>query len=92
VQDNVDYNDLKYIIKANTSKDQAQAMAIPGHVDTALQTFENLFFTELWNQHDRVDLFVKSKADELGRRLSKCTNLTIATKGSRLTCFCNRRP
>ena len=42
---------------------------IPGHVDTALAKFENLFFNELSNQHDRVDLFVSSKADEIGRRL-----------------------
>jgi hypothetical protein len=67
--DNVDYNELKYLIKVNTTRDQAQAIAIPGHVDSTLQKFENLFFAELWNQHDRVDLFVKSKADEYGRRL-----------------------
>jgi hypothetical protein len=67
--DNVDYNELKYLIKVNTTRDQAQAIAIPGHADYALQKFENLFYGELWSQHDRVDLFVKSKADELGRRL-----------------------
>lgn len=67
--DNVDYNELKTLIKIHTTKDQAQAIAIPGQEGTALAKFEDLFFKELYSQHDRVDLFVKSKADEIGRRL-----------------------
>lgn len=67
--DNVDYNELKNLIKVNTTKDQGQAIAIPGQPDTALAKFEDTFFNELYNQHDRVDLFVKSKADEIRRRL-----------------------
>ncbi|KAF4616219.1 hypothetical protein G7Y89_g15186 [Cudoniella acicularis] len=66
---NVDYDALKHLIKANTTRDAGQAVAIPGQVDTALQRFENQFFNELANQHDRVDLFVKCKADEINRRL-----------------------
>lgn len=66
---NVDYNELKNLIKVHTTKDQGQAIVIPGHVDTALAKFEESFFNELSNQHDRVDLFVKSKADEIARRL-----------------------
>ncbi|KAL3424615.1 spx domain-containing protein [Phlyctema vagabunda] len=66
---NIDYDELKNLIKANTTKNQGQAIAIPGQGDTALQKFEAVFFEELTNQHDRVDLFVKSKADEIGRRL-----------------------
>ena len=38
-------------------------LAVEGTLQ-ASQKFENLFYGELWNQHDRVDLFVKSKADE----------------------------
>jgi hypothetical protein len=60
---------LKNLIKVNTAKGQGQAIAIPGHVDTALAKFEDSFFNELSNQHDRVDLFVSSKAGEIGRRL-----------------------
>jgi len=30
-----------------------------------------MFFDELSNQHDRIDLFVKVKADEIARRLRK---------------------
>jgi hypothetical protein len=60
---------LKNLIKVHTAKDQAQAIAIPGHADTSLARFEESFFNELSNQHDRVDLFVRSKADEITRRL-----------------------
>lgn len=67
--DNVDYNELKNLIKANTTKDQGQAIAIPGQADPGLDKFESAFYNELSNQHDRVDLFVKSKADEISRRL-----------------------
>lgn len=67
--DNVDYNELKNLIKVNTTRDQGQAIAIPGQEDTSLAKFEEQFFNELQNQHDRVDLFVKSKADEISRRL-----------------------
>jgi SPX domain protein involved in polyphosphate accumulation len=69
--DNVDYNALKHLLKVHTTRDQGQAVAIPGHVDTALQKFEEQFFNELQNQHDRVELFVTSKADEVNRRLRK---------------------
>lgn len=46
-------------------------MTIPGHENEAraLQAFENEFFAELVDQHQRVDLFVQSKAGEIHRRL-----------------------
>ncbi|KAH8821051.1 hypothetical protein F5884DRAFT_816691 [Xylogone sp. PMI_703] len=74
-QHNIDYNELKHLIKVNTTKDQAQAIAIPGHSDTSLAAFEDFFFNELCNQHDRVDLFVRSKADEISRRLAHVEKL-----------------
>jgi len=45
-------------------------MAIPGQKDMALQRFEDSFFEELAMQHDRVNLFVTSKASEISYRLS----------------------
>ncbi|KAJ6436254.1 reverse transcriptase [Purpureocillium lavendulum] len=66
---NLDYNSLKHEIKVHTTRDQASAMVIPGHQDTSLRKFEDGLFDELCNQHDRVDLFVTSKADEISRRL-----------------------
>ncbi|KAI0110826.1 hypothetical protein GGR51DRAFT_557827 [Nemania sp. FL0031] len=75
---NVDYNSLKHQIKAHTTKDQATtatAMAIPGQQDYALKRFEDAFYLELCSQHNRVGLFVTSKADEISRRLRHLTGL-----------------
>ncbi|KAL8841902.1 MAG: hypothetical protein Q9170_000775 [Blastenia crenularia] len=68
---NVDYNDLKRLIKVRTTRGQGEAVTIPGHANEArsLQAFENDFFAELVDQHQRVDLFVRSKAGEINRRL-----------------------
>ncbi|KAI0012571.1 hypothetical protein F4779DRAFT_41059 [Xylariaceae sp. FL0662B] len=72
---NIDYNSLKYQIKTHTTKDQATAIAIPGQQDYALKRFEDAFYLELCNQHDRVGLFVTSKADEISRRLRHLSGL-----------------
>lgn len=47
-------------------------MTIPGHSNEAkaLQAFEDEFFFHLVDQHQRVDLFVQSKAGEINRRLA----------------------
>jgi len=66
---NLDYNSLKRAIKVHTTRDQATAIAIPGQPDKSLRAFEDGLFLELCKQHDRVDLFVKSKAGEVTRRL-----------------------
>ncbi|KAK4150710.1 hypothetical protein C8A00DRAFT_45959 [Chaetomidium leptoderma] len=85
---NIDYNSLKHHIKVHTTKDQATAIAIPGRPNTALTKFENDFYSELCRQHDRVDLFVSSKADEIARRLQHLSSqihrliLRCATSGS----------
>ncbi|KAF5018534.1 hypothetical protein F66182_9468 [Fusarium sp. NRRL 66182] len=66
---NLDYNSLKHEIKMHTTRDQATAMAIPGHKDEALSRFEDGLYMELGRQHERLQLFVSSKADEISRRL-----------------------
>ncbi|CAM1500923.1 Fc.00g100850.m01.CDS01 [Cosmosporella sp. VM-42] len=66
---NLDYNALKHEIKVHTTRDQATAMAIPGYEDPALRRFEDGLYNELCRQHDRLDLFIASKADEISRRL-----------------------
>lgn len=97
VPDNLDYNSLKHEIKVHTTRDQATAIAIPGHQDPSLRRFEDGLYLELCRQHDRVDLFVSSKADEIARRLdsidgnvrrwiARCTdelNATAALKRQR---------
>ncbi|KAI9822765.1 MAG: hypothetical protein M1832_002998 [Thelocarpon impressellum] len=69
---NVDYNDLKRLIKLRTTEDQPRAVDIcgQGRRDTgALQAFEDELYGELVEQFQRIDLFVQSKAGEIQRRL-----------------------
>ncbi|KAF7547105.1 hypothetical protein G7Z17_g7947 [Cylindrodendrum hubeiense] len=66
---NLDYNSLKHEIKVHTTRDQAMAMTIPGHHDEALTRFEDGLYMELGHQHERLHMFVSSKADEISRRL-----------------------
>ncbi|KAK1724677.1 hypothetical protein CaCOL14_005477 [Colletotrichum acutatum] len=94
---NVDYNSLKHEIKVHTSRDQASAIAIPGHQDAALKRFEDNLYHELCQQHDRVDLFVSSKADELSRRLQYIADqlqkliVKCAEEGDRISIKRHRR-
>ncbi|KAL8659419.1 MAG: hypothetical protein Q9226_000446 [Calogaya cf. arnoldii] len=69
--DNLDYNDLKRLIKVRTTRGQGEALSIPGHGNEAkaLSAFEQEFYRELTEQHQRVDLFVQSKSGEISRRL-----------------------
>ena len=71
--DNVDYNDIKRLIKVRTTHGQGQPKAIPGSDNEAkqLQAFESELYKELREQHQRIDLFVQSKAGEITRRLGK---------------------
>ncbi|KAI9054117.1 hypothetical protein LZ554_001288 [Drepanopeziza brunnea f. sp. 'monogermtubi'] len=85
---NVDYIELKNLIKLNTTRNQGQAIAIPGQADPRLEKFEKSFFDELKNQHNRVDLFVKNKADEythwlndLQKQVVKLLERTTRLKG-----------
>lgn len=69
--DNVDYNDIKHLIKVRTTQEQGQAKTIPGsdNESKAFHAFELELYQELRDQHQRIDLFVQSKAGEIGRRL-----------------------
>lgn len=69
--DNVDYNDIKHLIKVRTTQGQGQAKAIPDSDNEAkaFHAFEDELYRELREQHQRIDLFVQSKAGEVGRRL-----------------------
>ena len=72
--DNVDYNDIKHLIKVRTTHGQGQARTIPGSNNEAkaFQAFEDELYNELKEQHQRIDLFVQSKAGEIARRLGMC--------------------
>lgn len=69
--DNIDYDDIKHFIKENTTPGQGKSVSVPGRGDDKLVEFENALFHILADQHQRIDLFVKSKAGEIQRRLGK---------------------
>ncbi|KAM6508556.1 hypothetical protein FSOLCH5_011552 [Fusarium solani] len=73
-------------------------MAIPGHQDTTLHKFEDSLYMELCRQHDRLDLFVASKAAEISRQLdhiSKSIHRWISNSRDQLSAYtsfkCQRR-
>ncbi|KAK2615675.1 hypothetical protein N8I77_002413 [Diaporthe amygdali] len=84
---NIDYNSLKHFIKANTTRDQAKAITIPGQPDTHLAKVEDELYNELCAQHDSAGLFVSAKADEITRRLQH-----LSSQVQRLIARCNDDP
>lgn len=73
--DNVDYHEVKHIIKAKTSITQVKPLTIPGQgADIKeCQDLENELYTKLCEEHDRANLFVKSKYWEIQKKLSMVT-------------------
>lgn len=69
--DNIDYDDIKRYIKDETTPGKGKAVSVPGRNDEKLQQFESSLFDTLKDQHLRIDLFVRSKAGEIQRRLGK---------------------
>lgn len=69
--DNIDYDDIKHFIKENTTAGKGKTVSIPGRGEDKLVEFENALFHILQDQHQRIDLFVKSKAGEIQRRLGE---------------------
>lgn len=70
--DNIDYNDIKHLIKVRTTHGHSQAKAIPGSSIEVKesQKFEDELYKELRDQHQRISLFVRSKSGEINRRLA----------------------
>ena len=71
--DNVDYNGLKHLIKERTTNIKTKPVTIPGQGPSsdAWTQLETELFPVIWQQHDRVSLFIKSKYGELKRRLDQ---------------------
>lgn len=72
--DNVDYDDLKYLIKLHTTGNPTEAQPIPNGKPETLRAhqLEDQLFEELERQHARVNDFVQVKSGEVSRRLSMC--------------------
>lgn len=69
--DNVDYDEIKSLIKAKTSANNAVPVSIPGQnaEPESWKQFEDEIFELLQDQHRRVSLFARSKYGEMERRL-----------------------
>ncbi|KAK4964233.1 hypothetical protein LTR66_012403 [Elasticomyces elasticus] len=66
---NVDYDDTKRLIKHYTTPSNGQGVSVPGQGDAAAREREDILYATFMQEHERVSLFVKSKATEIQRRL-----------------------
>jgi SPX domain protein involved in polyphosphate accumulation len=67
--DNIDYDYLKDLIKHQTTPGTNKAVSIPGQGESSERAFGESFLHVLQAQHDRINLFVRSKSGEIERRL-----------------------
>ncbi|KAI9731715.1 MAG: hypothetical protein M1834_004504 [Cirrosporium novae-zelandiae] len=82
---NVDYNEIKRFIKDGTTKTK-KPVSIPGRFsqEDRQKAFEDEFYTRLLEQHEQVNLFVKSKSGEIRRRLEHIGRLLSCLLGDGL--------
>ncbi|KAJ8108376.1 hypothetical protein OPT61_g8216 [Boeremia exigua] len=67
---NIDYDYLKDLIKHQTTSGTNKAVSIPGQgTGSTEKAFGETFLRVLQAQHDRINLFVRSKSGEIERRL-----------------------
>ncbi|KAF2035466.1 hypothetical protein EK21DRAFT_54321 [Setomelanomma holmii] len=66
---NIDYDYLKDLIKHQTTPGTNKAVSIPGQGESTEKEFRNAFLQVLHAQHDRINLFIRSKSGEIERRL-----------------------
>ncbi|KAF2004945.1 hypothetical protein P154DRAFT_425413 [Amniculicola lignicola CBS 123094] len=66
---NIDYDYLKDLIKHQTTPGAGKALSIPGQGETTERAFLDTFFKVLKGQHERINLFIKSKTGEIAHRL-----------------------
>ncbi|CAO2658765.1 Nn.00g064880.m01.CDS01, partial [Neocucurbitaria sp. VM-36] len=66
---NIDYDYLKDLIKHQTTPGTNKAVSIPGQGESTENAFRSTFLKVLEAQHDRINLFIRSKSGEIERRL-----------------------
>ena len=71
VTDNIDYDVIKQYIKEQTSPGKDKILLAPGRQHESPQEFEESLFAIFADQHQRIDLLVRSKAGEIRRRLGE---------------------
>ncbi|KAF2872495.1 hypothetical protein BDV95DRAFT_386073 [Massariosphaeria phaeospora] len=90
---NIDYDYLKELIKHHTTPGFGTAVSIPGQGETHERAFGDSFFVVLKAQHDRINLFVRSKSGEIERRLEHIgKSLSLLHARSRTEASSSRLP
>lgn len=87
---NIDYDDIKQLIKERTTPGKGKTISVPGRGDDKLAELEVTLFDILSDQHTRIDLFVRSKAGEIQRRLDHA-NKQLKQLSSRRVSAADRR-
>lgn len=80
---NVNYNEIKRLIKIRTTAGIAAPISIPGQGTHRWTELENDMFHTLKQQHDNVSLFLRTKHGEIDRRI---VHLEKQSKSARRTC------
>lgn len=68
--DNIDYDQLKDLIKHQTTSGGGKAVSIPGQGASTERAFGDDFYNALKEQHHRINRFIRSKSGEIDRRLA----------------------
>lgn len=79
---NLNYNELKHLIKLRTADGSPSPVPIPGQTNHRWSLLEDELFILLKGQYDNIALFVRSKYGEIERRLAYLDKSVRAAKRS----------
>ena len=67
--DNIDYDEIKLLIKDHTTPGKGKAVSVPGQGNVAEYDFEKRLFGIFLRENDNISLFVKTKVLEIEQSL-----------------------
>lgn len=79
---NLNYNELKHLIKARTSAGAPSPVPIPGQTDHRWSLLEDEMYDILKEQYEHITLFLRSKYGEIERRLAHLDKSVRSAKRS----------
>lgn len=79
---NLNYNELKQLIKLRTTSGDPSPVPIPGQTTHRWSLLEDELFSILKEQYDNIGLFLRSKYGEIERRLAYLDKLVRSAKRS----------
>jgi hypothetical protein len=71
--DNIDYDEIKLLIKDHTTPGKGKAVSVPGQGNEAECDFEKRLFGIFLRENANISLFVKTKVLEIERSLGMPT-------------------